>query len=489
MGTIVTGVPVDNVVPQTFHVFNFLRAGNALRNIPLTVALVGTKSAGGTGVAGTVYNVTDSSETDKIAGVNSELALMARQAMFCTRLFRRGPKLVMVPVAEPGGGVANVQTITNVGSATADGNQEISIAGRVFVVAVRNGDLVATIATAQANEFKKHADELPVTVSVAAGVVTLTHPTKGENGGDVKVTVNKQVAGCVATVATSVAGTGVSDITTALTALSPQRYDGIAIANRKSADISAFLLDIAVRWAPETKTWGFYFMFDPSTIGTATALAAAANDKSILIGSMEGCLNAPGEGAATMAVLAFSKARANSSYDGNVVPLYPPAQAVWYTAPERNTAIKAGLTAFVGITDAVGNVVDNRASCVQMVTSKTTVGGFPDDRVRDLAVPRTAVELATQLDAAVAEIRENNPDGISQRDALKLYRSLAAGIWRAEARARPPVLNPDFVERDIEAMVLEQDGSVLGRVNGRMPSTPDLPNHQGAFYHDVLIGA
>lgn len=489
MGTITTSVPTDFVPPQTFHVFNFLRAGNALRNIPLTVALVGAKSAAGTGVAGNVYEVLDSAQVDGIAGANSELALMARHAMLTTRLLRRGPKLVMVPLAEPGGGTANVQLITNVGTTTSDGNQIITIAGRTFVVSLKTGNLVATTAAAQANEFKKIAEQLPVTVTVAAGVVTLTHPTKGENGGDVKVTVDQQVPGCVATVTTSAVGAGVTDITTALTGLSPQRYDGIAFANRKAADITNILLDIAVRWAAESKTWGFYFLFDPSSIGTATALAAAANDKSVLIGSFEGCLNAPGEGAAATAVLAFSRARPNSSYDGAIVPLFPPSQPVWYTAPERNTAIKAGLTAFVGFTDSSGSVVQQRAACVQMVTSKTTIGGFPDERVRDLAVPRTAVELATQLDAAVAEIRESSVDGISQRDARRLYKNLAAGIWRAEARARPAVLNPDFVERDIAAMKLENDDTVLGRVNGLMPSTPDIPNHQAAFYHDVLIGA
>lgn len=487
--SITTSVPADFVPPQTFHVFNFLRAGNALRNVPLTVALVGAKSSAGTGVAGTVYEVNDSPTTDRIAGANSELALMARQAMLCTRLFRRGPKIVMVPLAEPGGGTANVKTITNVGSATSDGNQIIRIAGRTFVVGVRNGDSVATIAAAQTNELKKQAETLPVVVTVAAGVVTLTHPTKGENGGDVTVTVDQQVAGCVATVANSVAGAGVTDITTALTALSPLRYDGIAIANHKAADVAAILLDIAVRWAPESKTWGFYFTFEQGTIGTATALAAASNDKSVLIGNMEGCLNAPGEGAATTAVLAFSRARPNSSYDGAVVPLFPPAEAVWYTAPERNTGIKAGLTLYTGVLDSTGAVVQDRAKCEQMVTSKTTIGAFPDDRVRDLAVPRTAVELATQLDAAVSEIRENSTDGISQRDAKRLYRSLAAGIWRAESRVRPAVLNPDFVERDIEAMELEVDDTVLGRINGRMPSTPDIPNHQAAFYHDVTVGA
>jgi phage tail sheath gpL-like len=489
MSPITTSVPTDFVPPQTFHVFNFLRAGSALRNVPLTVALVGAKTAAGTGVAGTVYPVNDAAQSDGVAGVNGELALMARQAMACTRLFGRGPRLVMVPLAEPGGGTANVQLITNVGSATSDGTQIIEIAGRVFIVTVRSGDSVSTIATAQANAFKAKAETLPVTVTVAAGVVTLTHPTKGENGGDVVVTMVQQVAGCVATVTTSVAGAGVTDITVALAALSPLRYDGIAIANHKAADVTNILADIVVRWASDSKTWGFYFMFEKGTIGTATALAAAANDKSVLIGNMEGCKNAPGEGAATTAVLAFSRPRPNSSYDDAVVPLFPPAEALWYTAPERNTGIKAGLTLFTGKLDSSGAVVDARAKCVQMVTSKTTVGGLPDDRVRDLAVPRTAVELATQLDAAVAELRENNPDGVSQRDAKRLYRNLAAGIWRAEARARPAVLNPDFVERDIQAMELDVDGSVLGRINGRMPSTPDIPNHQAAFYHDVTVGA
>jgi phage tail sheath gpL-like len=489
MGLITTTVPEDFVPPTVFNVFNFLRAGNALRNIPLTVAIVGAKTSAGSGVAGQVYDVLDSAQTDAIAGAKGELALMARQAMLVGRVLQRSPKVVMVPLAEPGGGTANVQTITFVGTATAEGNHVFHIAGRKFEVPVHLGDLQNAIAAAAAAKFKEKDETLPVIVTVAANVVTLTHPTKGENGGDVIVTCDSQVAGNVPTVATTVPGVGVTDISVALAGLAPQRYDGIAFANRKAADIANIALDIAVRWAAASTTWGFYFLFDKSTIGTATALAAAANDKSVLIGSFEGCLNAPGEGATTMAVLAFSKGRPNSSYDGNVVPLYPPSSATWYTSTELNTAIKAGLTPFVGFTDSSGTVVEDRAKCVQMVTSKTTIGSTADDRVRDLAVPRTAVALAFQLNAGVDEIRTNNPDGISQRDAQRLYKNLAAGIWRAEARARPAVLNPDFVERDIQAFIFEPDDNVLGRVNGRLPSTPDLPNHQAAFYHDVQIGA
>jgi len=68
MGLITTTVPQDFVPPTVFNVFNFLRAGNALRNIPLTIALVGAKTSAGTGVAGQVYDVLDSAQTDGIAG-------------------------------------------------------------------------------------------------------------------------------------------------------------------------------------------------------------------------------------------------------------------------------------------------------------------------------------------------------------------------------------------------------------------------------------
>jgi phage tail sheath gpL-like len=487
--TISTTVSTDLVAPGTFNVFNYLKAANALVNVPLSVALIATKSSAGTGVVGQIYDVNDANVIDGIAGPRSEGAIMARAAIAATRALGKGPKIVLTLLAEPGGGTANVQTITMVGTASADGVQIFKISGRVFPVTIRAGDVQNTIASNVAAAFNAVAETLPVTITVATNVVTATHPTKGVNGGDVVISCEQQVSGCVATVATTAAGAGVVDISPALLTLSPNRYDGIAIANHASADITAFLADEVVRWAPESKTWGWYFMFSAASIGTATALAAAANERTTLIGSMEGSLSAPGENAAVMAVLAFSRERPNSSYDGAVVPMYPPAQGVWYTAPERNTAIKAGLTPFVGVIDSSGAVVEARAKCVQMVTTKTTVGGLPDDRNRDLAVSRTGVAIALQLDAAVADLHENNPDGIPQSQAKKLYRDIAVAILRAESRSNPPVLNPEFVEDDIQAIEFAVDGSVVGRLNSRIPYHPDIPNHQVAWYHDVIVGA
>jgi phage tail sheath gpL-like len=487
-----TGVPADNVVPRTFHVFNFLRQSGSLRTIPLSTAIIGTKSAAGTAVVGTVYDITNltTTEIDALAGVNSEGALMCRHAQTVRKMLQRGPAIYATFIAENAGGTANVQTITFVGTATADSNQIFRIAGRTFVVGIRAGNLQNTIAAAVANEFKTKADELPVTVSVATNVVTLTHPTKGVLGGDVIVTCEQQVAGCVATVATGTPGAGAADITPGLTALSPLRYDGIMIANHTSTDITAILADIAVRWAPESKAWAYYFVGERGTIGTATSLAAAANHHAVVIASFEGCLNAPGELAVAAGILTFSRERPNAGFDGAKVPLFPPATSTLYTDAEQNTAIKAGLTPFVGVKDSTGQVADSLGKCVQMVTTKTTIGANPDSRLRDIGVSRTGVALALQLDAAVEDVLgpDNNPDGVSQSLARPLLIDLAAAILRAEARATPPVLNREFVEEDVAGLKAEPDPVVDGRNNVKIPYHPDQLQHQVAWSHDVIIG-
>lgn len=486
--SITTNVPNNLERPQTFHVFNYLNAGGALVSIPLTVALIGTMAASGTAVAGTVYDVGESAQTDALFGVNSELAIACRAANAATTLFQRGPRVKAVPIAEPGAGVANVKTVTAVGTATADGNAIVKIAGRTVIVGIRVGDAQNTVAASLHAAAQAIIETLPVRPTVATNVVTLTHPTKGINGTNIIVTVEQQVAGVVLTVANTVVGSGVADHQVALTALSPLRYDGIAFANHAAADITQILTDIATRWSASSKTWGYYFIGEPGTIGTATSLAAAANHQSVIVANFEGCLNTAAEIAAVTAVLVFSRERANASYDRATVPLFPPAAAVLYTGPEVETAIAAGLTVFTGVIDSTGAVTQNRARVERLVTSKTTTGGQPDKRNRDIAVSRVGIEIAIQLDIASEQAlgADANPDGITQEDSDDLIKDLAAAILRAEARAK--VISQRLVEADVAAIQLEHDPVSTGRTNVLIPYHPALPLHQIAWVHNVLIG-
>lgn len=486
---IVTNVPNNLLRPQTFHTFLASHVAGKLTSVPLSIAIIAAKSSAGTATANTVYDMTGLTATDGdgMFGQSSEAAMAHRQSILCANTFQAGPRVFIVPIAESAG-LANVQTITWVGTTTASGNAIVKVAGRVFTVGLALGDVQNTVASKVAAELQKRAAELPVVVTVATNVVTLTHPTKGINGVDVKVTVNQQVAGCVGTVATGTAGTQVTDHQPALDALSPRRYDGIVFANHAAADCTEILADIAIRWGAASKNWSLYFMGEPGSIATGTALTAAVNDKAFQVSSMEGCLNTAVEMAVTHAMMVFSRERINASYDGIKVPLYPPADALIYTPAEVDTALAAGLTPFTAVFDSTGAVTQNMAKCERAVTSHTTSSSQPDDRVRDIGIPRTMYSVALQIDIAAEERfgPASNPDGVRQStDTDKAIKKMWAGI--ARSLAQDQVFDPDLVEADIAATVVEHDLVTAGRSNVAMFYHYLGSQHQIVWQHNVTV--
>lgn len=483
-----TNVPAS-LRPQTYHTFLASHVAGKLTNVPLTIALIGAKSSAGTSTANTVYDMTGltAADGDGMFGQSSELAIMHRESILCANTFQAGPRVFCVPIAESAG-VANVQTITCVGTSTIAGVQVVSVAGRVFNVGVPLGTGQNANAAAIAAELQKRAAELPVVVTVATNVVTLTHPTKGVNGGDVKITMTQQVAGIVATVATGTAGTLATDHQPALDALSPRRYDGIVFSNHASADITEIVADIAIRWSASSKNWSLYFVGEPGTISTGTALAAAGNDKALQIASMEGCLNTAGEMAVAHAMMTFSRERLNASYDGFRVPLYPPAASVIYTPTEVETALAAGLTPFTAVFDSTGAITQNMAKCERAVTSHTTSGGNPDDKLRDIGIPRTMYGIALQIDIAAEERfgAAQNPDGVRQSSDTD---SAIKKMWAAIARslAADQVIDPDQVEADIAQTVVDHDAVTGGRSNTAIFYHYLGSQHQIVWQHNVTV--
>lgn len=484
---ITTGVSAQLRRPQTFHQFTYQYATRSLVPLPLRMALIGAMRATGTAVAATVYEISDVGQSDGLFGEASELALMVRKALETGSRLQQGPRVYAVPIAEPGGGTANVKTLTVGGTATADGNSVVVIAGRRIPVGIRTGDLAATVATAISNALKTRQAELPVLVSVAGAVVTLTHPTKGVNGGDVAVSIEQQTAGAGITVANTAVGAGVTDHQAALDALAPLPFDAIVFANHAAADITEINTDIASRWGYAEKRWRYYFIGEPGSIGTATALATAANHQAVVIASMEGCLSTAGEMAAAVAFGVFSRERPNANYDGLELPLYPPAAATVYTPTEVETAIAAGLTPLTAKVDAfTRNVTEGVAKVERVVTTKTTQGAVPFEVLRDIAVSRTGVYLALQLDAAyVARFGAlANPEGtLLTDDTIDQIRDMVEGIMRAAERSS--ILRN--VDADLARLAVERDETAIGRVNIDVAYTVVVGLHQLAFIHRVQV--
>lgn len=484
--TINTGISPQLLNPQTFHAFTYSFATPGLIPLPLRIALIGAKTAGGTGVAGTVYEVPDPQTGDTLFGSSSELALMCRAAFAAASKLGSGPRIFAVPVAESAG-VANVKTITSTGAATASGVTTIRVAGRTVQAGISSGDSANTIATSVSNALKAIQDQLPVIVSVATNVVTLTHATKGVNGADISASVDSQVAGNTLAVANTVTGTLATDHQTALDALSALPMDGVVFANHASADITEIVTDATARWGTAEKRWRWYFVGEMGTIGTATALATAANDRAVLIASMEGCLNTAGEMATSLAVATFSRERPNANYDGVVIPLYPPPAAVVYTPTEVETALAAGLTPLTAFVDPfTHNVTDGVARIVRMVTSKTTSNSQPFAVLRDLCVSRTGVYIAQQIDAAYEQRFGSlavGPDGtLLTDDTIGQVKDMIENILRL-IEANNVLRN---VESDLLNLRVERD-VVSGRLDVDVAYTVVVGLHQIAAIHRVRI--
>ena len=484
---ITTGVSPLLQRPQTFHQFLYTYATRALIPLPLRVALVGTKSAAGTAIAGQVYEVSDPTLNDTLFGVSSELSIMCRKALQTAAFLGQGPALFAVALTEPGAGTADVRTLTATGTATADGTAVIQIAGRTFQIGIRNGDTAALVGAAIETTLKQYAENLPVVVTRAAGVVTLTAPQKGINGVAMPLVVVSSVPGVTLTPAVSAAGTGVADAQVALDALAPLPFDGVALANHAAADVTQINADIAVRWGYAEKRWRYYFMGEPGSIGTATALTSACNHQALLVNSIEGCPSLPGEMAAALAVGSFSRNRPNANYDGMRLPLTPPPAAMVYTPTEVETAIAAGLTPCTAFVNPFTRAVtDGVVKVERMITAKTTQAGNPFRVLQDLAVSRTGIYLAQQLDVAYGDrfSADANPDGtLLTDDTVDQVRDMCERLLRAAEDAKI-IRNVDL---DLARLVVERDLMTIGRINVDIPYTVVVGLHQIAFLHRVQV--
>jgi phage tail sheath gpL-like len=479
-----TGINAALLRPQTFHVLTYLRAGRALVPLPQRLCLIGAQSAAATAIAQVVVECDDPTQTDALFGLGSTLALMCRKAFACAAMQGQGPQIFACPLAETTTKRAGTFTIT--GPATADDNLIFRIAGRWYTVGVANGTTATNIGVAVDNAIKANYQDSAYTSGNAAGVVTITAVEKGVLHNDTIVDVVHVPPGVTCVFAQTIAGAGVLDLQPALDAIAGQQFDGIAICNHASADITEINTHLATTWAASEKKPRWFFIGEPGTIGTAVALAA--NHEGIVIGSMEQSRSMPYEIATALAVGALSKSRPNANYDGMQLPLYPPPIAFDYMTSEVETALNAGLTAFKSVIDPVAQtVVDGVVSVTRLITTRTTINALPFILLRDFGVSRTAWAMAKQYDIAyVAKFGSTgaNPDGVLlSEDTIQLIRDMVIGINKA-AEDNTWLHNVDF---DTQKLVVEADANAIGRINVDTSYTIVVGLHQVAFIHRAQL--
>ena len=250
--------------------------------------VIGHKTTGGTAVNGILLPYGDS-DPNVLFGAGSILSDMVQFAR------RHDPSgaIYVLPVAEPGGAVARVDTITFTGPATASGTFVRYLAGERISIPVASGDSATQIATrfrdaVNAGYVRFNRRMLwTVTATSTAGVVTLTSNHGGTVGNQFRVDTGldgneTDPSGVTATVANPTAGAGDVDMSAALAYLNSNAGPWITSAFAATTTIlnatQTFLSDAGGGWSPTVQKRAHYTTALSGSLSTLTSFGVARND-------------------------------------------------------------------------------------------------------------------------------------------------------------------------------------------------------------------
>lgn len=361
-----------------------------LTDWPAKVIILGQLLAGGAGVALTSYPITRADQASGLFGAGSQVAQMVRalkKANTTTEVWAMG-------IADAGGGVATVSTLTLTGVPTASGTLAAYVQGVRIAVGVSVADTVSTIATALAAAINAETS-IGVTASAAAGVVTVTAKHKGTLGNAIDLRIGYWVddvmpAGVACVIAQSTAGATDPSIAAALAAITNDWYTDIVMPFTDSANMALLEADLARRYQAMGKLDAHAYTAISGTYASATTWSSTRNSPFVTTLPVKGAMSAPWEIAASLAGLAaFHLTNDPSRQLGSLVlpGILAPKSVDQYIDTEQNLMLGKGLSSWDAMSD--GTVVLNR---VVTNYTKTTLN-VADDAWLDIMVPKTASRI------------------------------------------------------------------------------------------------
>lgn len=348
-------IPAGVRVPLFYAEMDNSQAGYFVQN--KRTLLIGQKLAAGAGAVNTPLLVSSSDLAKQLFGVGSMLARMHE-------IYRQQDsfgEVWCIAVADAGAGVAAGGTITVTGPATAAGTINLYIAGQRVQVGVSAADAATTIATA-INVAINAATSLPVTSTVAAGVVTLACRWKGPTGNDIAIgdSFRGQAGGesLPAGIALAYSGTGFltagatnPTLTGApITAMGDEEYDYIVHPYTDAASLDALdaeLNDTTGRWAYNRQIYGHAYTALRGSLATLQAAGVLRNGQHHTIAGIDVDTPTPSweyaaaYGGANAAALNIDVARPTQTLPLNGVLVPRPGRRFIFN--ERQTLLSNGI--------------------------------------------------------------------------------------------------------------------------------------------------
>jgi phage tail sheath gpL-like len=463
-------IPSSIRKPGRYAEFNTALAVRTLPGNLQRTLIIGQRLVAGTVAAGVPVDVFSDLEAATYFGRGSIAHLMVRAALAANPYL----SLQVIALDDAGASVAATNTVTITGTATAAGVVTVAVGDVLVQIAVSATDVATAIAAALKAQFDAQPD-LPVSASVAAGVVTLTAKNKGTLGNGLKVSSTSTAAGV--TVANTAPASGATDPTlaTALAAVFASGHNIIVCPYIDSTSLTALRTHLDAVSGPLEKRGAIGVFAHVGTLAQATTLAPTVNS-----GRIAGLLvpNAAENGYEVAAAWASVIA----SEEDPAMPLNTLGLTGIAAVPLVNRLSRTEQEA--ALNNGVAPSEVGPGEVVQIVRAITTyvkdAGGTPDISLLDLTtirsldygrkaiVDRLSLRFARGKNTARrrAQIREEVLDVMYKLEELE--------IWEA-------------VKENEDGVIVETDLQDPTRVNVRIPADVVNGLHVLAMRIDLLL--
>ncbi|QQR69114.1 MAG: phage tail sheath subtilisin-like domain-containing protein [Alphaproteobacteria bacterium] len=359
-------VPFNNIpsnirLPLFYAEMDNSQAGYFAQNYK--TLLIGQKLTAGVGISNKPVVVGSESDAINLCGRGSMLARMYTMARANDPL----GEIWILPLDEPGAGVAATGTIAISGTATSAGVLSIYIAGQRVQAAVASGDTATVVATALAAAINAAAD-LPVTASSSTGTVTVTARWKGETGNDIMIQLNyrgllggeRTPPGVTATITAMASGASAPTLSSAIAALGDLEFDFIAFPFTDTTSLDALkteMSDTTGRWSYLRQIYGHVYSAKRGTLSALTTFSSARNDQHASVAGIEASVPTPSwevSAAFTARSAVFQRIDpARPTQTGELTGVLAPIDGQQFISTERQSLLNAGIATLKATSDGV----------------------------------------------------------------------------------------------------------------------------------------
>lgn len=345
MAITIDRVPANLRVPGVYAEINNSNALSGAQRLVYRRLIIATMLAGGTAVAGVPVQCLSEPAASGLFGAGSVAHGMVAAAIANDPF----TDLYVLPIGDPGAGVAATQTLTVTGNATAASVLSLYVAGRLVQVSVAAAD-TPTLVAGKIVTAVTAATSLPVTATAAVGVVTFTAKNKGATGNDIDIRANyngeKTPAGLTLAFVAPTNGAGNPDITANLAALGDSWFQAWATAYTDTTNLAAIETDQYNRWGPLRESEGHVFGALRGTYSAVAAIGLARNSEHLtLVQSIKEPTPAYEKAAETMSIYAQAVANDPARPVQNLPYLWakPAIESDRLTITERNVLLFDGI--------------------------------------------------------------------------------------------------------------------------------------------------